>query len=606
MFLRSLSGKADARFVCDLANSDRFQNLMLLPPDETLLPNLVFMNKSSVRREGLMAFVTRQYLASRECGDPYSDAVWEKTNGIAATDGSFLSFSFDWLDQTGIADVMNAIRETNEVGIRPLIFSAIDFDEANPEALSFVYQAKYFHATAGILKGMLKTQHGVVAREDPIALLQAVCKQETEPVKVVAEQEVDSMLSELMDGADRWILEDDEVIAWILGNSRLSIDSAARFVEHLPLLGVQFADNYPKELASILLDEDVLAPSPSNILHAYAATGEIGGKLGYLFALLKPGDTPVSLTAVLTAEESEEFLQKLIESPYVDSVSFDTFTCCAKCSYDAIDFEEADPSKIKVAVHKKLLAFTPGNYDGVNQVSFELSLLFALNHFELFCQHIAAGELIADERTVDAMYRNTSLDPEQCGFLFNHASTPPRLSREYSDAANSVILEYDLTEDEIESLSSLWEQGSERLRRSIEAKYLDLASSGTDLGDSVPREIINSIVSADSVAVEYKLQLLIDNMPKMPVEQIQSCFSLLGMTDFAAVIGGRSQKRKVRSNNYVNENVEVAERLKECGHLSAWWRDKQNNQDIWIMRASGKQSRNSSQSREKRPLLPRA
>lgn len=606
VFLGSLSGKKDARFICDLANSDCFQSSMLILLDEALLPNLVFANKSYVRREGLTAFVTRQYLASREYGDPYFNAVWEKTNGIAATNGSFLSFSFDWLSQEGVADVMSAIREMNEVGIHQLIFSAIDFDAANPEALSFVYRAKYFHATADILKGMLKTQHGVVVREDPIALLQAVCKQDTEPVKVVAGQEVDSMLSELMDGADGWILEDDGVIAWILGNSRLSIDSAARFVEHLPLLSVQFADSYPRKLASILLDGDVLAPSPSNILHAYAATGEIGGKLGNLFALLKPGDTPVSLTAVLTAEESEGFLQELIESPYVDSASFDAFTCCAECSYDAIDFEEAYPSKIEVAVRKKLLAFTPGNYDGVKQVSFELSLLFALDHFELFCQHIAAGELIADERTVDAMYKNTSLDPEQCGFLFNHASPLPRLSREYSDTANSVILEYDLIEDEIESLSSLWEQGSERLRRSIEAKYLDLASSGTDLGDSVPREIIDSIVSADSVAIEYKLQLLIANMPRMSVEQIQSCFALLGMTDFAAVIGGCSKKRKVRSNNYVNGNAEVAERLKECGHLSAWWRDKQNNQDIWIMRANGKQSRNSSQGKGKRPLLPRA
>lgn len=592
VFLESLGGEKDARFIAQFISSGEYQSgIFTTGIGEDILPELVFSHKDAIEDKSLLrVFAVRFYLACGALPSPGTARQWEIVNNFISTDPEFMALDHEWFGPEDADALMSAMLTINIIGANSPVFSVIDFEQANTRVLSFVYENGLYEPSPTILRGMLETQLAVSGGSTIVELLQAIYEKRDSPLGAKAREEIDTVITYLLKD-EGWMVVAGNETEWVLGSPNLSIKLAHSFIQRIERNSAQQLSSYPKILWIPLLSQEAVVPTLDNSLRVFAEVKEIGSGLGDFISSAINGITEsgeqdcsaekVDIESILDIGQQSAFFNALVDTQFVNKDAFAKLLQFFDYHYDEIDPESADPEKLELIALQGWLKFSPEAYKSIYDYNHALGAAFALESIEIYCQLAGEGHIALNLDVVNSILSDSRANYDQCSFLIETMPDSLQLSLDYSDTANSILLEETLTNDEVSLLPDLWNVSSNQFRAQIVRKYQELANESRSLGPNVPFAPLLNILKNKEIGLEYRKLLFAANISHLTFDEVCDGLNALGLFHFRNVVKGEVTKKKTKTP-FPQANIQIAIQLCKNGLCSSWWADGNNKQHIWL------------------------
>jgi len=458
-------------------------------------------------------------------------------------------------DKSNYLDIENPNIEKLIKGFKliDICFKSINYDTANKDLFTAVYENNLYKITFEHITLMLKTFYGVEESKDfnhkNYTLISSLPES---PLTQYVDENINNYLEIIIDHCEENIVDDEAVVFSILNNSEITLENKLAYIEALKTPIRLLKNVTDKDTWSSLLQNNLVEYSENNILEYFFNSEK--NLDNSLIEFVNNQDNPLDFSASIGGfgkDASSSFFKATIVCNDLNNEKYREIMKSLRRYYDSFKTEGISDDKIDILIDLETIRMSQDSLLFIRENYSSNTLNFIEKNVDSYVDDIISDDTFDFDEMIDVLSLDVS-DERKISLIGFTNEAISIIDSGYSDAVKIHILNNNLDEGDIPKLIASYPHESNALKSEIENSAIKHRQ--TIFSESYPLsiELFEKLTTYTSLSNSDKIEFFIIVLPTLDEGQATTYLNILRLNNYVRLFDRGRPKFEV---NNVNERI---------------------------------------------------
>ena len=432
-------------------------------------------------------------------------------------------------------------------------FVAINYDTANIDLFTAVYEKSLYQININNMILMLKVFYGIEETKDFYHKSYTLISSSSEtPLAQYINENINDYISIILDNCESNIIDDEAAVLSVLNNDEITSENKVAYIEVLKTQIQSLKTVDDKETWGLLLESNLIEYSEDNILEYFFCSGK---KLDNILAEFinsqnKHLDFSDSISNYGNDASSNFFVAAIVCNNLRNDKYTEIMKSLNRC-YNKFQTEGISKDKIDILIDLKIIRISLESLIFMRENYSLNTIYFIEKNIDSYVDEIISDDIFDFDEMMDVLHLDVS-DENKINLIQFTDEVISIIDSDYSDTVKIHILNNNLDENDISHLLISYPKESSDLKTKIESLTIEYKNTIFTESYQLSIELFEKMISSAKLSNEEKIEFLIIILPTLDEGQAITYLNNLRLNDYVRLFDRGRPKFEV---NDVNERM---------------------------------------------------